>query len=248
MEGNHGQCAGDIMHNDTVTTDRPIRMTREALEQDRIRAHFERRHPEVALLSNAEFRASIRTMLETRPAGAQAFDGVFLFAYGSLIWNPCVEVAEQRTARLYGYHRDFRLKLEHGRGSQETPGLMLALTPGGSCRGVALRLPEANLEEELLLVWRREMLTGAYQPRWVKLATHAGTVPAIAFVANPQHDRYLARQDDATTIELLSTGGGVLGSCAEYLHNTVNDLRALGIHDTRLEFLHRAVCAGSGRE
>lgn len=216
-------------------------ITRETLQQDALRHRFAQRHPEIALFDNDAFRASIDRMLAARPEAVQAFDGVFVFAYGSLIWNPCVEVAERRAARLYGYHRDFRLHMPYGRGSPEAPGLMLALAGGGSCHGVALRVPAAGLRDELLLVWRREMLTGVYRPRWVDLATPEGRVPAIAFVANTGHKRYLPRQDDATTIARLCTGCGELGSCADYLDRTVQDLRAWGIHDRRLEHLWHAV-------
>ncbi|WP_353979786.1 gamma-glutamylcyclotransferase [Salinicola endophyticus] len=218
-----------------------LAMTREVLEQDRLRRYFERTYPEVPLTSPAALDASVREMLASVPEPARDLDGVYLFAYGSLIWNPCVEVAERHTCRLYGYHRDFCLKLEHGRGTPESPGLMLALAPGGSCRGVALRVPAANLERELTLVWRREMLTGAYQPRWVRLSSDIGPLWGIAFVINPAHDRYIGRQPDEAVIQLLRTGRGVLGSCREYLDNTVGDLHALGIRDHRLERLQRAV-------
>nr|WP_081728838.1 gamma-glutamylcyclotransferase [Rhodovibrio salinarum] len=156
---------------------------------------------------------------------------------------PCVPVAEHRPARLHGYHRDFRLRMTHGRGSPEAPGLMLALTGGGSCRGVALRLPPQNLRAELLLIWRREMLTGVYVPRWVALATPGERVWALAFVANKRSERYIPRPDEATAAEYLRTGRGALGTCAVYLDKTVQDLRAWGLHDRRLERLHRRVFA-----
>ncbi|WP_110666853.1 gamma-glutamylcyclotransferase [Salinicola halophilus] len=223
--------------------EKSIPMTREVLEQDLIRRHFEQAYPDVELVSEAALAQSIRHILETMPSEAHETDGVYLFAYGSLIWNPCVEVAERHTCRLYGYHRDFCLKLEHGRGTPDYPGLMLALAPGGSSQGVALRVPARDLERELLLVWRREMLTGAYRPRWVRLVSDAGPLWSVAFVVNPQGERYIGRQSDETVIELLSTGRGVLGSCREYLDNTVGDLAALGIRDKRLESLQRAVHA-----
>lgn len=218
-----------------------ITMTREVLEQDLIRRHFERVHPEVALQSQQQLQDSIRHMLETAPTEVGEIDGVYLFAYGSLIWNPCVEVAERHTCRLYGFHRDFCLKLDHGRGTPQTPGLMLALAPGGSCHGVAIRVPAEHLERELMLVWRREMLTGAYRPKWVKLRTDVGALWGIAFVINPHHERYIGRQPNETVVHLLRTGRGVLGSCREYLDNTVGDLHSLGIRDRRLEWLQRAV-------
>lgn len=237
----------DTQSSDVQTDpgEKSIGMTREVLEQDLIRRHFEIAHPEVELVSQEALEQSIERMLASAPTEARDVDGVYLFAYGSLIWNPCVEVGERHTCRLYGYHRDFCLKLDHGRGTPETPGLMLALAPGGSCQGVAIRIPACHLKRELMLVWRREMLTGAYRPRWVKLASDVGPVWSIAFVINPVHDRYIGRQPDETVIELLRTGRGVLGSCREYLDNTVQDLHSLGIRDRRLEALQRSVHAAS---
>lgn len=225
----------------TAHTEQPPAITREVLEQDGLRAYFARHHPDVEVLDDATLRASRDRMLADAPDSVDPDTGVFVFAYGSLIWNPCVPVAEHRPARLYGYHRDFRLRMTHGRGSPEAPGLMLALTGGGSCRGVALRLPPENLRAELLLIWRREMLTGVYVPRWVAVATPGERVWALAFVANTRSERYIARPDEATAAAYLSTGRGALGTCAAYLDKTVQDLRAWGLYDRRLERLHQRV-------
>src|SRR5262249_57912768 len=77
-----------------------------------------------------------------------------------------------------------------GRGTPERPGLMLALDRGGTTRGVAFRLAPGEERAELLLVWRREMFTGAYHARWVTLATDEGPVQAIALGVNrePPHE------------------------------------------------------------
>lgn len=215
-------------------------ITREALERDAIREAMRIRHPEVPLLEHDELRRSIDATLGAQPEDAAA-DGVWLFGYGSLLWNPCVTVAQRCPARLHGFHRDFRLRLTYGRGSPEAPGLMLGLVPGGSCRGMALRVPGRDLDHELLLIWRREMLTGVYRPRWVRLRTAAGRLPAIAFVVDPRHPCHCGRLDDADIVELLATGHGLLGSSADYLDNTVAHLDEQGIHDRRLRSLRARV-------
>lgn len=221
----------------------PAGITREVLERDGLRRAMQVLHPDVALIPEREVRASIEAMLASRPRDAE---GVWVFAYGSLLWNPCVEVVQRRMARLYGFHRDFRLYLTHGRGSPEAPGLMLGLVPGGSCRGMALRLPERGLRHEMLMVWRREMLTGVYEPRWVWLRSAAGRLPAIAFVANPRHACYCRRLEEDEEVRLLATGHGMLGSSREYLENTVSHLDEQDIHDRRLRHLRDRVAAWRG--
>lgn len=218
-------------------------LTREMLEDNAMRRALQARHPEVAVLDDNDLKASIAETLAVRPPQARAQDGLWLFAYGSLLWNPCIHIAERSVGRLYGFHRDFCLKLIFGRGSPHAPGLMLALAPGGSCHGVALRVPEQDLQRELLLVWRREMLTGVYEPRWVRLYTEQGPLPAVAFVVNRHHERYTGQLDESSLVELMTTGYGVLGSCAEYLDNTVSHLDELGFRDRRLHRLRELVRA-----
>ncbi len=167
-----------------------------------------------------------------------------MFGYGSLLWNPCVPVAEWLDVLLYGFHRDFRIRLTHGRGSEDAPGLMLGLVPGGSCRGMALRLPPEDLEYELLMIWRREMLTGVYTARWVPLYDRRGSsLSAITFVANAAHPSFCGRLAESAVIDMLATGRGMIGSAADYLNSTVAHLDEQGIHDHRLRTLRARVNA-----
>jgi cation transport protein ChaC len=194
--------------------------------------------PRVRLRTDEELAASLAETL----AGRRPGDDVWLFGYGSLIWNPAIRFVEQRVALIHGWHRRFCLSLESGRGSPERPGLMLALDRGGSCRGVAYRFAEDEVEEEMLLVWRREMLSGAYHARWVEAATAGGPVRAVTFVANRAHDRFLALPDDEVA-ERVATARGAIGSCAEYLAETVTHLERLGFHDASLERIRARIAA-----
>ena len=176
-------------------------------------------------------------------AQAPRRDRVWVFGYGSLIWNPAFHFAERRTALVHGYHRQFCLWARAGRGSPSRPGLMLALERGGSCHGVAYRLHRDKVRSELDVVWRREMLTMAYRPAWVSVRTPKGAERAIAFVANRDHERYVRGLDAGATVRVLASGAGPLGRCCDYLFDTVAHLRQLGIVDRRLEALARAVQA-----
>jgi cation transport protein ChaC len=179
-------------------------------------------------LTDAERAASLAAML----AHPRAREPVWVFGYGSLIWKPAVEPAERRVGVLHGYHRQFCLLVKRFRGSPEAPGLMLGLEAGGMCRGVVDRLAEG--EGALRAVWAREMLTNAYVPRWVDVRTAGGPVRAIAFAINRTHERYTGRLSDAQVADALARARGHVGSCAEYLLETVTHLDELGIRDRRL--------------
>ena len=114
---------------------------------------------------------------------------------------------------------------------------MLGLERGGSCRGAAFHIAPEAVEEELAIVWRREMLSGAYVPRWVRVRTALGDVRAITFVINHAHERYARLLPDDRVAEVIATAEGFLGPCSDYLINTVDHLAALGIHDRSLERL-----------
>ena len=118
---------------------------------------------------------------------------------------------------------------------------MLALDRGGSSVGMLFRFPAATARAELRLPWRREMFTGAYLARWVRVASTGGAGAGDSFVANRAHPRYAGRLDEATIAARLAVAGGSLGTCAEYLAHTLAVLRAHGRTDHRLERLERMV-------
>jgi glutathione-specific gamma-glutamylcyclotransferase len=214
-------------------------LTREAALADAIRAFVESSDPEAKLMSAEEHRSSIRSLLASHPID----EDVWLFAYGSLMWNPMIHWAEKSPALLRGYHRRFCLWTNIGRGTTECPGLTLALEPGGACHGIAYRIARAEAPHELELLWRREMLTGAYKPRWVSLAMAGRPLSALAFVVNREHPRYAGRLSDEQVAAILAEAKGPLGSCAAYLLNSVSHLEELGVHDRRLWRLRAAVAA-----
>jgi len=191
------------------------------------------------VLSEDELAALRRQILQ----GVDLSQGVWLFAYGSLIWNPAFHFTERRIGTIYGYHRRFCLWTQLGRGCPERPGLVLGLERGGSCRGVAYRVAPDAIEDELEVVWRREMVSGSYVPTWVRAHTEDGPVPAIAFVINRAHERYARYLPDERVAEVIATASGRLGPCADYLMNTIEHLAELGIHDRPLERLRARVLA-----
>ena len=215
-------------------------ITRERLLDGRhLAAIRARATPDFPLRSDDELDASLDATLAGHPPGTDAW----VFGYGSLMWNPAFLHEEHRLATLRAWHRRFCLKLTRGRGTPECPGLMLALDRGGICRGTAFRIAAERVRQELLLVWRREMLSGAYLARWVSVATEAGPVRAVTFVANRQHARYTGAMPECEAADRIRLGSGELGTCLDYFERTVRALHAFGIRDAALERLGRAITA-----
>lgn len=219
-----------------------VTLTRENIRNGFIRKMMEEAPPGFRVLSEEELAGSLAGMF---PAGRPDGD-IWLFGYGSLIWNPAFHFAERRIGTVRGLHRRFCLWSTMGRGTPERPGLMLALDRGGSCRGVAFRIESSQAAEELQIVWRREMVSHAYIPRWVNVETADGPVRAITFTINRQHERYVGRMDDREAAGVIAAASGRIGRCAEYLENTVQHLHELKIADRymeRLLHLTRQACS-----
>jgi glutathione-specific gamma-glutamylcyclotransferase len=214
-------------------------LTRDSLKEASVHKRIAELGIAMRVLSEEELAASRAATLAEVDLSA----GVWLFGYGSLIWNPAFHFTDRLTGTVYGYHRRFCLWTHLGRGCPERPGLVLGLERGGSCRGVVFHIAPDAVEEELAIVWRREMLSGAYVPRWVDVHTALGHVRAITFVINHAHERYARLLPDDRVAEVIATAEGFLGPCADYLINTVDHLAALGIRDRPLESLRQRVLA-----
>lgn len=159
-------------------------------------------------------------------------DELWVFAIGSLIWNPRCEVVARQPGLVKGWRRSFCIGPDRRfRGSPSAPGRMLSLDRGGECWGVALRMAPANLEASL-----RDLLTKEppIPPEWVQVETDDGAVPAIAFVADPTWALYQPEPPEAALADILSTAVGHVGSMADYVLNTVTLLEEAGIHDPHL--------------
>jgi len=207
------------------------RITREGLRDgSELAVARARALPHVPIRSDEEIAASLQATLAERGEKSD----VWVFGYGSLIWNPTIEYAETRPALLPGWHRRFCLS-SNGRGSPERPGVMLALDSGGNCWGAAFRLEEHQVEEELFILWRREMLSGSYHARWLTAEIEGASVPVLAFVANRNHPSFTDELDEEEIAERIAFARGPLGSCLEYLRNTMAGLDALGLQDDGLE-------------
>jgi cation transport protein ChaC len=193
--------------------------------------------PGTKFLSDAELAASLDLTLQEH----RSDEDLFVFGYGSLMWNPAFHFADASKASVQGWHRRFCLWLYMARGSLQTPGLMLALDRGGACRGVAFRIPAQCVRDELILLWRREMLSGAYQPRWVTALVNGTRQRALTFVVNRRHERYVRKLSSEQVAHHLSTAHGSLGTNLAYFESTCAALQSLGIKDAAITRLRCAI-------
>jgi cation transport protein ChaC len=208
-------------------------LSRRDLEEGRMRAVYaaaiDPSHP----LSDEELAASLAATLSRKPPGA----AWWVFAYGSLLWNPLFPFEDARPATLRGRHRRFCLWSVASRGTSNQPGLVLGLDRGGSCQGVVYRLPARGAKDELMLLWRREMVLGAYHPLWVTVRGGHSPLVALAFVVDRKHRQYTGKLTLGDQAEVLASAAGEFGSSADYLERTRVALITHGIVDPYLERL-----------
>ena len=194
-------------------------------------------------LSAEQRAASLEKALKRYKPG----DEVWIFAYGSLMWNPALEFAEASPCSVEGWRRSFCFWTPLGRGTPELPGLMLALEGGGNCEGIAYRLAPDRVRSELEILWNREMLSGFYQARWVPTRLRDGrTVTAVTFVVDTAHCQYCGDLPMERAAHHIAFAEGRRGACRDYLTNTAEHARLLGIHDPYIEELMDRVAALRG--
>lgn len=170
----------------------------------------------------------------------------WIFAYGSLMWDPGFPHLEAQPATVHGYHRAFCLYSHHHRGTEEKPGLVLGLDLGGSCLGRAYRVAAGEREAVLAYLHEREMLHYVYDPRTVTARLADGRrVPARAYVVDRASSQYAANLAPEEAARLILQGRGISGPNVEYLENTVRHLDELGIGDGPLHALWEIVRGGS---
>ena len=208
-------------------------ITRESLLRDDVRDWGQEYGHALPVLSSQELHAHQETTLASAPDP----DNIWVFAYGSLLWNPVINFVEQRVGTVYGYHRSFCLHTVVSRGTPDAPGLMLGLESGGACRSPAYRIAAETRETEITLLFRREMMTNVYRAKWVWLHSEGAKIPVLAFVMNRRHSLYVGKLSASERVRIIASAHGSLGRCSGYLFQTLESLRALGIRDRRLENL-----------
>lgn len=157
---------------------------------------------------------------------------LWVYAYGSLMWDPGFYFAEVRLAELAGHQRRFSHKLLLGRGTPERPALTLSLERGdGACHGLVFRIDAQVADVESAIVWRREMLWDDYRPQLLSVGTPQGDVTAIVFCANESHPNHCGELPMVETAAIIASASGVMGTNRQYLELVHDQLDSLGIED-----------------
>lgn len=162
----------------------------------------------------------------------------WVFAYGSLMWNPGFDFIDRQPARLDGFHRAFCIYSHHYRGTPARPGLVLGLDKGGSCQGVALRFDPAQRDTVIAYLNERELTGYAYQPAIVTAGLEGGrSVAVYTFVTDPDHPQYAGDLGVDRSAEMIMAASGQSGLNRDYLMNTLSQLEMQGFHDAPLHAL-----------
>ena len=210
-----------------------VRVTPEALAQWDQRARQQGLPP--------GWRLSEQQLEATRRALLGDFDpprDLWVFGYGSLMWDPGFHFAEVRRAELSGHARRFSYRTILGRGTPDRPALTLSLEPSpGACCGLAFRIAADLADAESAMLWRREMLRNGYRPALLPVHTPQGEVTALVFAANPAHADHVGELSLAETAAIIAQASGPIGSNRDYLAQVAAQLERLDIADAYIDAL-----------
>lgn len=165
---------------------------------------------------------------------------LWVFGYGSLLWDPGFEVAETRIATLHGYARSFCMRSIHHRGSVQDPGLVLALDEqtGAHCQGLALAAAPGTEDATLAYLRERELISSAYLEKRLEIECAQGTrFQALAYVIDPDHVQYCGGLPLEEQAQIIATAHGGRGPNRDYLFNTAAHLTQIGLSDPDLDWL-----------
>jgi glutathione-specific gamma-glutamylcyclotransferase len=160
---------------------------------------------------------------------------LWVFGYGSLMWSPGFAFSQRAVGLLRGYHRALCILSTRHRGTHRRPGLVMGLCRGGSCWGMAFRVPAAKVAAALAKLWNREMPRRVYRARLVPVRLARGRrVRALAFIADPAHPQFVRELDLRSRAQLVAQGVGERGPCTEYIRSTLRHMTELGVSDPHL--------------
>ena len=164
-------------------------------------------------------------------------EDLWIFGYGSLIWRPEFDFSERRSAHVHGWHRALKMWSTINRGTPQVPGLVFGMLSGGSCQGMAFRIPRNQGDTVMRKLWLREMPNAVYDPRWLPCRTPHGAVKALAFTLSRQSPHHTGELAPDEYRRIFSEAQGIYGTTLDYAQATFDELQRLGIDDKALKRL-----------
>jgi glutathione-specific gamma-glutamylcyclotransferase len=165
---------------------------------------------------------------------------LWVFAYGSLIWDPCFPISARHVGRVAGWQRSFCMWSVRYRGTDTDPGLVLALdrAEGAFCDGVAFRVQAGTEDAAMAELRRRELISSAYLETVLPVTLETGdVVQAVAFVIDPGHAQYAGQMALDDQARIIAGAHGMRGPNRDYLFATADHLASLGLRDAEMETL-----------
>ncbi|MEL6801806.1 MAG: gamma-glutamylcyclotransferase [Pseudomonadota bacterium] len=200
---------------------------------------IERRMEERGMERGWRHPDAVREALRNAALEGRRDRDLWIFAYGSLMWDPAIQFVEVRRAHTDQYGRSFCLWDDGARGTQEQPGLMAALDMGEGCTGLAFRIPADQIEVETEILCRRELIAPGYVCTFVELDTAQGRVEALTFVADHSAEVIVPDIPITEQARMIAHAEGLFGTAFDYLSNVKRHLDELAIEDAYIE----ALCA-----
>ena len=213
-------------------------LTREALLNGEIERLVDNGQDNLDRMSDEQRAALIESTLNTL-----GNSDLWVFGYGSLIWNPALNYEEHRRCTITGFEKKFCFWTTLSRGSKECPGLMVGLVNGGRCNGVAFRIAAENAATELDILFRREMSHFIYKASWVDahcVETNK-SFKTLTFVVDDKNHRYVDNLTVEETVRVIATAEGPLGRNCDYLFQLSEKMQELGFNEPELEKLAHSV-------
>ena len=191
--------------------------------------------------SDAQIAQSHEAVLGRWPAD----QNLWVFGYGSLMWDPAIHFSELRRAVLPGHARRFCYRTLMGRGTPDRPALMLSLeaAAGNNCHGLVFCVQASQVHDESSALWRREMVRGGYLPTLLDVHTPQGPVQALVFLSNPDHPGHCGEMPLDESAAIIATAAGQIGRNRDYLRQLDAQLLRMGIDDPYIHRLWAAVQA-----
>ncbi|WP_094540947.1 gamma-glutamylcyclotransferase [Brucella grignonensis] len=185
----------------------------------------------------------------TRRTDDQRMNDFWVFGYGSLMWRPGFAHVETMRARLHGYRRSLCIYSHVHRGTPDQPGLVLGLDAGGSCLGIAFRVPGEMTNEVMIYLREREMSNHVYHEKWLRLRLADGRdVQAVTYVADRRHIQYAGSLKAEDAAAIVATAQGDSGANVDYVSNTLAHLRNMRVRDHALEHVNDLICNKVNRQ